>query len=179
MRILLPFILINLSCLPALAQGTFPAKWMGEYQGTMTLGYTDRQSASVEVSLTIAEVIPDSVWTHKMVFRSEQYGLITKDYLIKAVSKGDSVNYVLDEQNGIAMEMSFMEDCFYGMYTVLGNTYITTLRRIGDKLLWDLFAAPTSSLTITEHNGGKSEVPIKVESLKVNLHQTVLLEKVK
>ncbi|OAV43707.1 hypothetical protein [Lewinella sp. 4G2] len=157
------------------AQTTFPNKWVGDYDGTMIIGNAGQANATVPVTFTLEELIADSVYIHRMVFNSEQYGVITKDYQLVAQTAGDTTHFILDERNGITMDQTLMNDCFYGMYTVMGSTYISTLRRLpDDTLLWDLFAAKSDTERVTELEGKE---PIKVVGLTVGLHQTVYLKK--
>ena len=176
------FLLLSLSLLPFLiCAQSFPDAWTGRYTGLMTVENAGQPALKIAVSLTIETLEADSLWTHRMVYyASKQYPEITKDYLLRAAVRGDTINYELDEQNGIVMELTYLGDCFYGMYTVLGTTYITTLRRLPDgQLLWDLFAAPESSRRESETEMGPPEdrQPVRVEGLKPSLHQTVFLRK--
>ena len=172
--VILALLLVTAS-LPA--QSAFPTAWTGTYAGEMKIGNVGQPTALVPVTFELKELLADSLWSHKMVFDSEQYGKITKDYLLRAASKGDTVSFILDEQNGIVMDQTLLNDCFYGMYTVLGNTYVATLRRLPDgTLLWDLFAAPQSSRKVSEADAGGAE-PIEVEGLRVSLQQTVFLHR--
>lgn len=160
------------------AQSSFPQDWIGDYSGSMTLGYLGRPNDQIAVELSIQEVIPDSVWTHKMTYRSERYGDMTKDYIIRIKQKGQNEQYILDEQNGITMELSLMGNCFYGFYSVMGNTYINTLRlNQGGTLLFDLFAGDesTKKTDSIEEEGEKFDV----DSYTIVLHQTALLSKKK
>jgi hypothetical protein len=175
-KLLIFFLLIHVFELAS--QSSFPENWMGDYSGKMTLGYLDRPGDELTVELSIQEVIPDSVWTHKMIYRSERFGDITKDYLIRAQKKGEKQRFVLDEQNGIGMDLSLMGNCFYGFYSVMGTTYINTLRLNDDgTLLFDLFAGDESTKK-TDKLDDDGE-PFEVNSYTIALHQTVLLSKKK
>lgn len=178
MRLIVVFIFIVSN---SYAQSTFPELWSGIYSGTMKIGNTDRPTIMVDVEFELLELINDSAWTHKMTFRSDNYGDIVKDYVIRAQAKGDTVNYFLDEQNGIGMETTLLNDCFYGTYTVSGTMYVSTLRRLDDQtLLWDLFAAEESSKKRSELirlEGEETE--IEVFSLKPSLNQTVFLKRIR
>ena len=112
-----------------------------------------------------------------MIFTSDKYGTITKDYLIVAKTKGDHTNYLFDEQNGIIMELSYMNGCLYGMYDVMGNMYISTMKRTEYGLFFELFAAPSEATMNTTSDADVAEEPIPVESHKPILHQTVELIK--
>lgn len=151
--------------------------WIGEYSGDMILGNVNRPNDTIPVEFTMDVIQPDSAWSYKMVFKSEKYGRIEKDYLFKATSVGDTVNFILDEQNGILMELSYMNGCLYGMYDVLNNTYISTMRRTEKGLHFELISSPAKPTFNSMADAEVSEEPILVESFKPILHQTVHLIK--
>ena len=164
--------------------GTLPAQapvldaWTGNYTGRMVAGTAKRPADTVDVTFTFTPLVADSLWAYTMVFDSERYGVVTKDYYLRAASLGDTVNFQLDERNGIVMDQTLMNDAFYGLYTLLGMTYVTTLRRLPDgTLLWDLFGVPESTRTMTSTPGGDGEEPIEVVGGKATLQQTVYLKR--
>lgn len=180
MKILLPIVYLVGSVFCATAQDDFPEAWIGEYEGEMSIGYVDKPGTVAQVSYSLYEIIADSVWSHKMTFTSEVYGEIIKDYVIRAKAKGDVVNFILDELNGVAMEMSYMNNCFYSLFELGGNSYSTTFRRLADgTLLWDLYMTPYSTKKVDIiSNGDKTEKQtFEVTSFKPSLHQTVIFEK--
>ncbi len=172
MKIITLFTLILLSC-SAIAQ-QFPQGWTGKYTGKMILGNAGRQNDTIPCDFALLEVEKDSVWTYTMTYYSERFGDITKDYRIVRKAKGDSVNFVLDELNGILMDLTLLNNCFYGMYDVMDMRYISTIRLHGTKnLIIELFAASGENPLITKAVEGEDEIEAK--SYKSLLHQTVLL----
>lgn len=156
----------------------FPESWQGNYVGTMVIGFNGRPNDSVNVTFELNEIHSDSVWSYKTTFNSEKFGVITKDYQIVRKEKENNHDFILDEQNGILMDMTFMNGTLYGMYQVLGQMYVTTARRIDGQIYIDLFAAPTSEPLVTkaeENPSDESEILIEASSYKPRLHQTVLL----
>ena len=154
----------------------FPSNFAGSYSGTMIINSGNGVSDSLSVEFEFLEQIPDSSWTYKMIFKSPKYGEITKDYLLKSKTKKDTSNYIFDEQNGILMEMTFLNNCLYGMYEVEGQYFISTLRIIDEEqLLYDLIIAPATNPSISTYTG---EEKFEVKSYKPTMQQTVYLKKV-
>lgn len=169
-------LLIFLLCSFSVNGQQFPTNYLGKYSGTMLINSTNGISDSVVVQFEFLEQFPDSSWTYKMVFTSSKYGEITKDYLLKSKSIKDTLNYLFDEQNGILMEMSFLNNCLYGMYEVEGNYFISTLRIIDSStLLYDLMISPTSDPLESTYTG---EQQFKVKSYQPTMQQTVLFKKI-
>ncbi|MEM1409007.1 MAG: hypothetical protein AAGG59_19640 [Bacteroidota bacterium] len=162
------------------AQTQFPADWVGDYEGEMVIGNIDKPSTTAQVEYSLHEVIEDSVWSHKMTFKSDEYGDVVKDYVIRARKKGDRVNFILDELNGIKMEMSFMNNCLYGLFMLNESSYATTFRRLSDgSLLWDLHvtAHDTKKVNSVASEEGEEKQTFEVRSYKPSLHQTVAFQK--
>lgn len=163
----------------SLAQGQFPGDWIGKYRGEMILSNTDRPSSTVNVELDLQEVEKDSVWTYTMAYHSEKFGEMTKDYRIVRVKKDDPVHYLLDEQNGIVMELSYMNDCFFGMYEVMGTIYSSTIRmKEKDQLFFELYASPMSQPKVTYAENEEGKDPIEAKSYKPRIVQSVQLDRI-
>lgn len=160
------------------AQTTFPKNWVGQYEGEMILNSAGRPSSRVSVELDLHEVEKDSVWTYTMKYNSEKFGEMTKDYRIARVIKGDSVHFVLDELNGIIMELTFMNNCFYGNYEVMGTLYSTTLRKTNDdNIIFELFAGSMAQPKITYADNEEGKDPIEAKSYKSMIAQSVVLSR--
>ncbi|GEM_PF-3552847 len=177
MRLILLF--CTVFSLTSLGQSSFPDNWIGDYDGQMILANMGRPNDTIAVDFTLEEVIKDSVWTHKMHYYSEKWGDIIKDYLIVAKRKENTVDYYLDEQNGIVMELTYMNDCFYGMYEVMGMIYTTSFRKHGDQLFFELYAASLDKKKLSATEPDENGEVIKVESPKTTLVQSVMLSRKK
>lgn len=154
----------------------FPEDWLGAYNGKMLIANVGKPTDTIEVDYEMTTLEEDSIWTYKMTFYSEQYGTIVKDYKIVAKSKVNKQNYLLDENNGILMEMTLMDGTFYGIYSVMDMMFITTMRYTEDgNIYYDLFAAPMAEPTITSSEGEDS---IEATSYGTALHQTALFKPV-
>jgi hypothetical protein len=169
-----PLILSLLLCFSSKAQeSNFPQKWIGEYTGNMVLANAHRTDHMIKVDFTMEELIEDSLCSYHMRFYGES--TIVKDYLIRAVSKDNKVDYLLDENNGIIMELTYMNSGFYGMYEVMGMIYTSTLRKQGDDIFYELYAAPTENPYISGTEATEQEEAIEVKSTKPMLVQSVVL----
>lgn len=142
MRFLLVFLILNLIYLNANAQ--FPQAWIGNYSGTMTISNLGAPTDSVKVTLVIGELKKDSVWSYQMHYFSNRYGKIEKNYQI--VRTDDNwQNFIMDELNGIELQMSYMNDSFYEFFEVDKILYATTTRKMGNTILFEIFGAPKDS----------------------------------
>lgn len=175
-KLLFLFCLISLS---GQAQD-FPDDWLGSYKGEMLLAYLGRPTDTIPVEFIMETIETDSIWSYKMTFYSQRFGTITKDYQIVATSKDNHQNYLLDENNGIVMEITYMDGTFYGMYNVMDMMFINTMRHTEGNIYYDLFAAPMADPMVTYseveevEEGQEEEKPIEATSYGPTLHQTAL-----
>jgi hypothetical protein len=179
MRIIILF--IALPFFQAFGQ-SFPNDWIGEYEGQMILGNANRPNDTVSVFLVIEEVEADSIWTYKMTYRSPKWNEIIKDYRIVKSYKEESPEYMLDEQNGIGMELAYMNNTFYGMYEVMEAYFYSSMRFVEDELMIELICSSTKNPTVsgtTDDPETEKNEAIKVKSFKPFLHQTVFLTRTK
>lgn len=154
----------------------FPDGWEGIYSGKMILGNLNAPNDTVPVTFELLELEKDSVWTYKMTYNSTRYGTIVKDYRIVAKEKGNTRDYLFDEQNGIIMEMTYMNGSLYGMYEVMDMIFVSTMRQNQHGLMVELFAGSVQNPMITEAIEEGKE-PIEAKSYRPTLHQTVQLSK--
>lgn len=170
--------IISLSAVLTAHGQSILADWEGAYEGEMIMGNTSRPNDSVKVIFEFTPLEIDSTWTYKMTYLSDKYGTIIKDYQLTRV--GDSkVDFLLDEKDGIVIEMSFMNDCFYSVFEVMGNLYSTSLRKSGDELHFDLFSSNMKGGTLTKNEAEDPEDVFEVTSYKPALHQSVLFKRQK
>lgn len=151
--------------------------WIGNYSGDLILGFANRPNDTIPVKFELQEIEKDSAWTYRMHYDSKVYGKMTKDYVIRAKQIGETKHYLLDELNGIVMEMTMMNNCLYGMYEVSDNIFVSTIRSTENKLQIELICAPAKSALITSAEVSEDGETIDATSYKPTLHQTVLLKR--
>lgn len=157
----------------------FPSGWIGNYQGVMQIGSVTGMNDSIPVDFIMKEVELDSIWTYTMQYHSARFGEVSKDYRIVRKKKGDSVNFLFDELNGILMEMSLLNNCLYGMYDVDGQSYISTMRPTVEGLFIELIIIPRNEPLVTKAaSEEETEEEFIAESFKPFMHQSVHLKRI-
>ena len=151
--------------------------WEGEYEGQMVVGFTGRANDSVDVRFELKPIEADSSWTYRMTYDSQKFGVVVKEYEIHRVGNS-TVDFLLDEQDGIIIEMSLMNNCFYDMFEVMDNLYATTLRKIGDDIHFDLFTSAKKKATVTTSEEDDDGNIYEVTSYKPSLHQSIYLHSI-
>lgn len=170
MQKLLLLLILSLS---SVSFGQFPEGWLGHYGGTMYLSNGLNPKDSLEVSLDIIEVKKDSVWTYSMHYFSDKYGSIEKNYHI--VLSDDGLNYHMDELNGIKIDMSYMNNCFYEFFEVDNMIYSTTMRQINGGILFEIFGTSNEPSNETDSNPDENNTVYKVFSMKPSFAQSAFL----
>lgn len=154
----------------------FPDGWVGDYSGEMHIGFAEKQGDTVDVDFEIHEVAKDSAWTYKMTYHSDKFGEIVKDYVIR--KRGETASdFILDELDGILIEMTLMDNCFYSSFEVLGSIYTATIYKYGEDFFFDLIVVslkPSMESKSEEDDEGNS---FEVNSYKPTLHQSVSLKR--
>lgn len=152
-------------------------EWEGVYEGQMIIGFSERENDTVAVTFELLPIIPDSSWTYRMSYMNKRYGKITKDYEI--LRNGESwTNFLLDEKDGIIIEMTLMNDCFYSVFEVTDQIYSIAMRKVKKNIEFDLFTSTKNSL-VTSSSPEEYSDTYEVFSCKPNQHQTVLLKRSK
>lgn len=166
------------------AQDHFPEDWLGNYTGKMSLtnlvsnDSTSREmSQLVDVEFIFEEEIPDSVWTYQMIYHSESFGDITKDYKIRVLRENNDFEFIFDENNGILMSMTLLNNVLFGMYEVLGQFYFTSLRQTSDNGLFFELMAASGNDPLISGTMDSDEESITATSYKPIVCQSVQLHK--
>lgn len=161
-----------------LTQAQFPETWIGKYSGTMYLNSLDTPKDSVTVTLEIVELIKDSSWTYTMGYKSEKFGNILKDYEILKSSKDNKTDYLMDEKNGIIIELTFFDDTFYEYFEVVNMIYSTRLSKRQNNIEFEIVGAQNEA-TKTSLSAPQDEeefTQFEVKSYKPLFAQKVILK---
>lgn len=162
------------------AQQFDPSIWIGEYSGIMTLNNAGSTSFTLHIDFTFKEVKKDSVWTYTMCYNSDRFGEMIKDYRILKAPDPDPTHFLMDEQNGIIMDLTFMNNGFYEFFEIEGiegSLFSTVLKRQGDDLFFEIFGS-SNLPERTSHLDASEESPaMDVISYRPIFAQSVLLKK--
>jgi hypothetical protein len=173
MKLIIPFLFLTLF---SFGQDNLDS-WIGNYSGNLVLGFSGGANDTIPVKFEFQEIEKDSSWTYRMHYSSSKYGTMTKDYVIRAKKKGEFKHFLLDELNGIVMELTLMNNCFYGMYEVTENAYVSTIRKMGDDLFIELISSSLKNPMVTTAVSVAGSQQFEAQSFKPTLHQSVLLRR--
>lgn len=169
---------LGLTCFFSVNAQSVLESWEGTYEGEMIVGFTNRPNDTLQVKFELLPIQADSSWTYRMTYDSKRYGIIVKDYEIHRDGTS-STNFLLDEKDGIVIEMSLMNDCFYDMFEVMDQLYAITMRKVDDDIHFELFTARKKKAMITHSEEDEEGVSYEVTSYKPTQHQSVLLKRIK
>ena len=147
----------------------------------MHLNSLNAPKDSVVVTLEIVELIKDSAWTYTMGYKSEKFGNILKDYQILKSSKENKTEYLMDEKNGILIEMTFFDDTFYEYFEVENMIYSTRLSKRQNNIEFEIAGAQNEA-TKTSLSAPQDEeefTQFEVKSYKPLFAQKVLLKPIR
>jgi len=169
MRLTFLFLFVSASTLFAQA---FPEGWLGKYAGTMEI-INGESKQEVAVEFEMKELQKDSAWSYIMTYKSEDNPLV-KDYVIKRT--GASWTFLLDEKDGILIDMRLMGNVLYDFYEVNGMFFTSRLSKEKKGLYFELmggmkgdFRKTTSGITeITEVYAYPPAFVQRVQLKKIN-----------
>ena len=168
-----PFLLLSLlsffSSGPAGAQ-SFPADWQGKWQGELLWYQGVNEPRKVPMQLNIQPT--DSGYTWQLSYGEAQndhrpYSLLPRD-----TSKG---YWVIDEHNGIIIDMYLVGGRLHGAFTVNNVTIVNNYRLEGDTLVAEFY---TLSAKPSSTSGEGTEESPTVSSYKVSGFQSAKLSRI-
>lgn len=146
----------------------------------MTLANSNGPSDQLHVEFEFQEIIPDSVWTYTMCYKSEKYGEMVKDYRIIKPFGSEPSNFILDELNGIKMDLRYLNNSFYSFFEVNGLLLVSAMRLDGTSIYFEIFGGPSTPNTISRSTPDEDDPEgIEVKSFNTTFAQTVLLKRIK
>jgi hypothetical protein len=154
--------------------------WIGKYAGTMKLSSINGWNDEVHVEFEFREIKKDSVWTYTMCYKSEQLGELIKDYRIIRPTGNVKSAFKLDEQDGIIIDMTYMNNCFFSMFEVEGMIHTSSMQLVDTTIRFEMFGGDltTPSNVTTSLPEGDSNETYKVSSYKPSYAQTVSLKRI-
>lgn len=125
----------------------FPEDWIGVYEGEMEWYSNGRLNAKIPLRVEVYKVDSlENTWGWRSTYDSTEavpYEVV-KDYLV--IQKDTSIEhkYVMDEQNGILLDMNLIDNTFYTSFEVASNRILSTNKLIHDKLYHELIMSPVT-----------------------------------
>lgn len=102
--------------------------WEGDYLGTLYLDFPDKTSDSLTLKFEFHQTENKLEYVYKFTFESEKYGNTVKNYSLKLNEKFvDNQHFILDENNGILIDVVRIKNSLYSQYTVLKGIYSTRM----------------------------------------------------
>lgn len=159
-------------CLPLFAQNQnvlskCEGTWTGELEMVGRLG----QVRKVPMRLDIIRS-GDSVWTWKTVYDENKVPIV-KDYLMRLVNEREG-KYMLDERDGILINVSLIGNKFYSLFDVEGSLLSCTYQFTDSLLYYEIVSGPSKPATTSLLKDSN-----KVNSYEVKSLQRAVLRRVK
>lgn len=113
MRVALIAILINLC---TISYGQLPKNWFGHYKGELTSVNLEGKETSFGMELIIKE-LTDTTYSFTIIYTGEG---VKQERAYQLISKGKG-HFLMDENNGIILDMSYGKDRLVSFFEVKGS----------------------------------------------------------
>lgn len=125
----------------------FPEDWIGVYEGEMEWYSNGRMNAKIPLSVEIYKIDSlENTWGWRSTYDSTAAvpRRIVKDYLVVQKDTAVGHKYVMDEQNGILLDMNLIDNTFYSSFQVASNRILSMNKLIDDKLYHEIIMSPVA-----------------------------------
>ena len=143
MRLTFLFLFVSISSLFSQA---FPEGWLGKYSGTMEI-INGMNKQEVAVDFELLELKKDSLWSYKMTYKTPNQAPLVKDYLLQR--SGAAWTFVIDEKDGIQIDVRLMGNVLYDFYEVNGMFFTSRLSKEKKGLFFELMGGMKSDFRKT------------------------------
>ena len=171
------FTLLLASGLALVAQDPIE-KYLGNYEGIMTIHQGAIVVDSVPVQFDFHSLETPNEWSYIMTYQSPKYGTIAKEYKIVRSDSLDAHIYLLDEQDGTFIPLVLMDNCFYSTFDVQNMRISSVMRFEGSQIFFELFSAKIDASTETQSNPDEQGDSYLVTNYSPFITQKVLFKKI-
>lgn len=133
--------------------------WTGDLEMVGRLG----QVRKVPMRLDIIRS-GDSVWVWKTVYDENKVPIV-KDYLMRLVNEREG-KYMLDERDGILINVSLMGNKFYSLFDVEGTILSCTYQFTDSLLFYEIVSGPSKPEKTSKLADGNKVNSYEVKSLQ-------------
>ncbi len=129
---------VRLFAQPALPESPpFPFTWIGKWAGDLNIYGPAGLLQSVPMSLTILP-LENGTYTWNIQYGPDSAGL--RPYLLEPVAP-EQGRYRVNENNGILLNEQLLGGKLYSLFSVEGSLLLSTVEKVGDKLVYEIIAA--------------------------------------
>lgn len=151
----------------------FPADMLGRWKGELSWYQTGTaEPRQVVMELRIEKADTAGWFTWQILYGAA--GEDDRPYTLKPVDEAKG-HWVIDENNGILLDMYWVAGRFTGAFSVGKSTILESCRREGDKLVVEFYSTGVQPVRTT--GDGTEESP-KVDSYRVGSYQQAILSRI-
>lgn len=158
----------------AFGQKSFPASFIGHWEGTLEWFQVGKQEPQkVKMQLIIKPSDSANTYTWQIIYGDK--GEDNRPYILKPVDAAKG-HWQIDERNGIILDQYFIGNRFTSAFTVQNSTILDSYWIEGDKLIAEFYSISAKPVNIT---GIGTDVSPKVDSYATKSYQKAIMWKKK
>ena len=130
----------------------FPADWLGSYTGELFIsgtGTTKIDTLKISFDFLISPR-PDS-WIYRMTYESKKFGLQVKDYELLKPDSLPQNSYLLNEKDGIMIQMVCFGNALYANFSVAGQYLTSIMRKEANSIVYEITVSRESPSLVTQN----------------------------
>lgn len=159
---------------PSVAPDTFPAAWIGEWEGALHIFSQGKLSREIMMELHISPTDSTNRWTWTIIYHTPEREDI-RHYEMVATAP-ESGHFLLDEKNSIAIDTYFSDNTFVSFFVVQNQLLFSKTALRNNQIHFEISFASMENKTIS---GGQGDTIPQVEAVPVAGFQTAILSRKK
>lgn len=156
----------------------FPDDWYGTYKGNLEI-YNFAQGKAMTLPMTTIISKTDTAnrwrWCSIVIYNGQE---IVKDYAVVRHDTMPPNHYVMDENNGIFLDMTLLDNAFYDYFEVGKLGLYSISRLVGKNLHFEVTSFPLDSEKHSIFPMSETDMDT-IKSFRVISTQKALLKKIK
>lgn len=179
-KIIIFHLFLLLACTAFSQKNFFPDDWLGIYSGEMyMLKSGSEKTDTVSLLFEFLETGKPKCWTYRMIYNNPKYGKIVKDYELLRPDSLPEAMFLLDEKDGIKIQMVKMGNSLYSNFSVAGQYLTSVMRKENNLLFYEIVLAKSEPSLIAKNYPEDKKETYTVQSYPPYTCQIARLTKIK
>lgn len=154
---------------------SFPHDWLGYWSGELNIYDSTGLNNQLEMALDISKTDTIGVYNWTIIYGADSMEQKRK-YQLKELDSTTG-HYLIDEKNGILLDVYLFNNELNSIFEVSGNTLFITYKRVLENLIFSVKVYSSKEIRISGNiKDQNQEIPI-VNSFKLKTTQEALLHK--
>jgi hypothetical protein len=177
-KIFILFLLFVFKSLLFSQDSAFPKDWLGIYSGEMYwIKSSSEKADTVFLNFEFLESGKPNCWLYRMTYENQKFGKLVKDYALIKYDSLPANEYLLNEKDGILIQMVKLGNSLYSNFSAAGQYLTSVMRKEDNEIFYEIIASKENYGLMTQNIAENKQDIFQVKSFPPYSSQVARLKK--